>query len=115
MSKEEAINQMRRGKKITHTYFLSDEWMTIKNGKKDIDWIDINEFEPTKNGKYLVKTDWNREFEANYYNDLGIFYDEHNFEIGWIDSEDGFKEIITHYIMKDTVEFVSLIDAVNII
>lgn len=33
MTKEDAIIQMRQGKKITHTYFLSDEWITIKNGK----------------------------------------------------------------------------------
>lgn len=32
MTKEEAIVQMKKGKKITHRYFTSDEWMTIENG-----------------------------------------------------------------------------------
>lgn len=33
MTKKEAIQLMREGKKVTHTYFSNDEWMTIKNGK----------------------------------------------------------------------------------
>lgn len=33
MTKQEAIQQMEEGVKITHNYFASDEWMTIKNGK----------------------------------------------------------------------------------
>lgn len=32
MSKEEAIQTMKEGKKVTHRFFASDEWMTIENG-----------------------------------------------------------------------------------
>ena len=32
MTKQEAIEAMREGKKVTHRYFSSDEWMTIKAG-----------------------------------------------------------------------------------
>ena len=31
MSKEEAIQAMKEGKKVTHRFFSSDEWMTIEN------------------------------------------------------------------------------------
>lgn len=31
MSKEEAIQAMKEGKKVTHRFFASGEWMTIKN------------------------------------------------------------------------------------
>jgi hypothetical protein len=30
MTKEEAIKAMREGKKVTHTYFGSKEWMTMQ-------------------------------------------------------------------------------------
>lgn len=30
MTKQEAIQAMREGKKVTHRYFSSDEWMGIK-------------------------------------------------------------------------------------
>jgi len=33
MNKQEAIEAMKAGKKVTHRYFSSDEWMTIKDGK----------------------------------------------------------------------------------
>lgn len=33
LTKEKAFELMNEGKKITHRYFSSDEWMTIKNGK----------------------------------------------------------------------------------
>jgi len=33
MSKEEAIQAMREGKKVTHPFFASDEWITMDNGK----------------------------------------------------------------------------------
>ena len=32
MSKEEAIQAMKEGKKVTLRFFSSDEWMTIENG-----------------------------------------------------------------------------------
>lgn len=32
MTKEQAIQAMREGKKITHRYFATDEWMTIEHG-----------------------------------------------------------------------------------
>ena len=32
MTKQEAIQAMREGKKASHRYFSSDEWMTIKGG-----------------------------------------------------------------------------------
>ena len=32
MSKEEAIQAMKEGKKVTQRFFSSDEWMTIENG-----------------------------------------------------------------------------------
>ena len=32
MSKEEAIQAMKEGKKVTHRFFSSDESMTIENG-----------------------------------------------------------------------------------
>lgn len=33
MNKQEAIEAMKQGVKITHTYFSICEWMTMKNGK----------------------------------------------------------------------------------
>lgn len=33
MTKDEAIDAMKRGEKVTHRYFSNDEWMTIKDGK----------------------------------------------------------------------------------
>lgn len=32
MTKEEAIEHMLDGTKVTHKYFSDDEWVTIKNG-----------------------------------------------------------------------------------
>ena len=31
MNKQEAIEQMKKGIKITHTYFAEDEWMTMNS------------------------------------------------------------------------------------
>jgi hypothetical protein len=33
MLKNEAIQAMHAGKKVTHRYFISDEWVTIDNGE----------------------------------------------------------------------------------
>jgi len=33
MTKEEAIQAMKDGQKVTHRYFDSMEWMTMENGK----------------------------------------------------------------------------------
>lgn len=33
MNKQEAIEAMQAGKKVTWKYFSDDEWMTIENGK----------------------------------------------------------------------------------
>ena len=33
MTKEDAIKAMEQGKKVTHRYFTSDEWMTMEDGK----------------------------------------------------------------------------------
>lgn len=33
MSKDEAIQQMLRGEKVTHTYFSDKEWITMEEGK----------------------------------------------------------------------------------
>jgi hypothetical protein len=30
MTKSEAIEAMKRGEKVTHTYFCSSEWMTMR-------------------------------------------------------------------------------------
>ena len=32
MNKEEAIQAMKEGKKVTHRHFAPDEWMTIRMG-----------------------------------------------------------------------------------
>jgi len=32
MNKQEAIIAMQEGKKVTHRYFSTDEWMTMKAG-----------------------------------------------------------------------------------
>ena len=32
MTKQEAIQAMRKGKKVTHRYFSPNEWMTIESG-----------------------------------------------------------------------------------
>ena len=32
MTREEARHAMREGKKVTHTYFSSEEWVTMDNG-----------------------------------------------------------------------------------
>jgi hypothetical protein len=33
MTKQEAIELMKQGVKVTHPTFTSDEWMTMKDGK----------------------------------------------------------------------------------
>lgn len=33
MTKEDAIRAMHEGKKVSHRFFSSSEWMTIQNGK----------------------------------------------------------------------------------
>lgn len=33
MTKEEAIDKMKKGIKVTHRYFSKNEWMTMDNGK----------------------------------------------------------------------------------
>jgi hypothetical protein len=33
MDKEQAIAAMNDGKKVTHQYFTSNEWMTMQDGK----------------------------------------------------------------------------------
>lgn len=33
MNKQEAIEAMEAGNKVTHRYFSRDEWMTMENGK----------------------------------------------------------------------------------
>lgn len=33
MTKEEAIQAMREGKKVTHQFFSPDEWMTMREGQ----------------------------------------------------------------------------------
>lgn len=33
MTQQEAIAAMKQGKKVTHRYFSSDEWVTLQNGK----------------------------------------------------------------------------------
>jgi hypothetical protein len=32
MTKQEAIQAMGQGKKVTHEYFMSHEWITLKKG-----------------------------------------------------------------------------------
>ena len=32
MNKKEAIQAMQEGKKITHKYFMPEEWMTMRKG-----------------------------------------------------------------------------------
>ena len=33
MTKVEAIEQMKQGKKVTHMYFSKEEWTTMKGGR----------------------------------------------------------------------------------
>ena len=33
MTKKDAIQEMKEGKKVTHQYFTDDEWATMENGK----------------------------------------------------------------------------------
>lgn len=33
MNKKEALLAMQEGKKVTHTYFTDEEWMSMKDGK----------------------------------------------------------------------------------
>jgi len=33
MTKNEAIQEMQKGNKVTHRYFSQNEWMVIQNGK----------------------------------------------------------------------------------
>jgi hypothetical protein len=33
MTKEEAIKAMREGKKVTHQYFIKNEWMTMEGNR----------------------------------------------------------------------------------
>ena len=57
MTKQEAIQSMREGNKLTHYYFSPEEWVTIENGKmlfEDGVRCDISEF-----WKYRTVSGWN--------------------------------------------------------
>lgn len=66
VQKDQALKLMQQGIKITHDYFTSEEWMTIKKGKlvfEDGYTCTIEEFYKDRNGKgwetgyYLFKED----------------------------------------------------------
>ena len=47
-------------------------------------YVNINEIEPSKDYmRCLVKTNLNREFEVDYYDEYGIFFTDDDGEIGW--------------------------------
>lgn len=60
MNKEQALQAMREGKKVTHTYFEEHEWMTIVGYKIQLEdnvVISIEEF-----FKYRDTEDWNEGY-----------------------------------------------------
>ena len=57
MTKQEAIEQMEKGVKITHPYFQPDEWMTMKKGKIFLE--DGVKCYPREFWVYRTEGDWN--------------------------------------------------------
>lgn len=61
MTKQEAINAMQEGKKVTHRYFTSDEWMTMVGG--DIMTEEGYKVPPKEFWQYRTDEFWNDGFE----------------------------------------------------
>lgn len=81
MTKIEALQAMREGKKVTHCYFQPHEWMTIQNGMillEDGVTITIDEFYNIRN-----QDSWDSEYSL--YEDP----DDFPMEVGITDSETG--------------------------
>lgn len=62
MTKDEAIELMKQGKKLTHKYFDSDEWIKSNQDGTIIFFEDGKEFESSEFWKWRRKdyfqTDW---------------------------------------------------------
>ena len=81
MTKAEALQAMREGKKVTHCYFDSYEWMTIQNDMilfEDGVTITIEEFYNIRN-------------QDSWENEYSLFEDSNDFpmEVGITDIETG--------------------------
>lgn len=80
MTKQEAIEQMENGVKITHDYFAYDEWMTIKNNRI----ITEDGYSHSKNEFWAYRTD------ERWDNGYSIFEEPES------DSEDSDEEPATY-------------------
>lgn len=58
MTKQEAIEQMKEGIKITHTYFAKDEWVTM-NSRGEIVLEDGVICSPNEFWQWRKSDDWN--------------------------------------------------------
>lgn len=61
MTKSEAIAAMAAGKKVTHHYFSSDEWVTIENGKILLE--DGVRCSPMEFWRWRMNESWNEGWE----------------------------------------------------
>jgi hypothetical protein len=60
MNKNEAIAAMQAGKKVTHQWFTSDEWMTMENGKIVLE--DGVRCMPDEFWKWRIDESWNKGY-----------------------------------------------------
>jgi hypothetical protein len=61
MSKNEAIQEMQKGNKVTHRYFSPNEWMTMQNGKIVLE--DGVRCDPPEFWRWRTQDSWNDGYE----------------------------------------------------
>lgn len=61
MTKAEAIEAIRQGKKVTHSYFTNDEFITMKNGR--IITEEGYSASPEEFWRYRTSESWNEHWE----------------------------------------------------
>jgi hypothetical protein len=68
MTKEEAIEAMKKGYRVTHRFFSTNEWMTIRSGTKMYEFEDECICSPQLFWFDRKGPEWNIDWEI--YNDI---------------------------------------------
>ena len=111
MNKQQAINEMIEGAKVTHRYFSDDEWMTIQDGRillEDGVRCSIQEFFSTRNTSdwdedYTIVTE--REFEVIGESAKGKTFSTSRFDNEAIHVFDSYRDIFDYDLPKQPKNF----------
>lgn len=63
MTKEEALAEMQKGKKLTHTSFTEDEWMSLDDKTGDMVLEDGVICSPYEFWRYRQGPEWEKDYE----------------------------------------------------